>query len=239
MLIYAVKDGVTICHVLVITTAEMAVAMCEAVEKTLHYVYQQAILHAVDDHILAGLEGRDTQMEQQKEERTRIAASSPPPLPLPAMGDYGSDESDDEFGDRRRGSIFDLFPKLSASPSDGEGVGNVADQPASPPQRPQQQPPQQPPQQPQQQDAPAAAHGGQTLVMGYMRQLQAQLSNEELQRFALLLKSYRTGGSFESLTSGLIELYGPLRANLLPGMINFVPSADQARYTQFLTKLKR
>ena len=221
------------CHVLVITTAEMAVAMCEAVEKTLHYVYQQAILHAVDDHILAGLEGRDTQMEQQKEERTRIAASSPPRVPLPAMGDYGSDESDDEFGVTRRGSIFKLFPKLSGG--DDEGVGNSDGQAASllP-----QQPPQQQQQQQQQQQAPQQsqqqAPGGQALVMGYMRQLQSQLSNDELQRFALLLKAYRTGGTFENLTSGLIALYGPLRTNLLPGMINFVPAADQARFEEFL-----
>ena len=81
---------------------------------------------------------------------------------------------------------------------------------------------------------PLSPSSGQSVVQGYLQQLQTHLSNNELHQFLLLVRSHRMGGTFENLMEGLITLYGPLRTYLLPGMISFV--RDATRYAEFLSQ---
>lgn len=224
LFIYVVKQETTMCHVLLVETSEMAVSLCEAIDKTLYHVYTQAILHSLDDHILAGLEGRTTQMEQQAEERQLLEAQQQSLDATAGAAGNDNPQSDDEDANamHRRKSVFELFPRSESPTSPG------ADQPP----KPRTSPPASPV------TSPVSPIESKNVVPDYMRMLQAQLSNEELQHFAILLRNFRTGStSLEALASGLNKLYGPLRRNLLPGMINFIPSSNRVQFQQFVNAL--
>jgi hypothetical protein len=72
------------------------------------------------------------------------------------------------------------------------------------------------------------------VVQDYMRRLQKVLTTTELAQFAVLLRTYREKGGFESFSAQLLELYGEDRKFLLPGMSSFIPKEDKPAFEVFL-----
>eukprot|EP00051_Salpingoeca_urceolata_P009046 m.110908 g.110908 ORF g.110908 m.110908 type:complete len:489 (+) comp16087_c0_seq3:155-1621(+) len=81
---------------------------------------------------------------------------------------------------------------------------------------------------------PASSGDAITVVQDYMAELQKSLDTTELRDFALLLRHYRTEGDFDSFTSKLVELYGPSRQHLVPGLEAFIPPDDKVKFHSFL-----
>jgi len=72
------------------------------------------------------------------------------------------------------------------------------------------------------------------LILDYMHKLYNKLNAEELQRFALLVKSWHSELSFPDFINSVLELYGPERQYLLVGMRPFIPAKDLAYFEQFI-----
>ena len=55
------------CHVLTVSASELAEAVCEAVQNAFQFVHVEAVLHDMDDNIIAGLEKRPTAVQSLAE----------------------------------------------------------------------------------------------------------------------------------------------------------------------------
>lgn len=75
------------------------------------------------------------------------------------------------------------------------------------------------------------------LILDYMRKLYKKLNNEELQRFAMLVKAWHTDLLFSEFCNKVRDLYGPDRKHLLADMRPFIPAKDSAFFENFIRGL--
>lgn len=243
------------CTVVQVPSPEVALAMCEVFENVANFVHQQAILQSVDDNIMAAVEGRSTASQMQRDEDRRLRRMSwavrgtQPETDNPRAGgervgrrgsfkgafkrgdvDLAEGEEDDIFETFAEGRVtrkFDLAApsRLAARPSLVKGF------------RP-------PPAKPRDGGGPAvrpAATPHDTAALEralneYMELLKANLSADEMMQFKVLVSAYRKQGAFRNLSAGLLDLFGPSRKHLLPGLQNFVPKQDAAQYEEFMAR---
>ena len=206
LLITAGQPPKAVCHIVLCHSAEMAGAVVEACDNVLQFVFTQSVLHDMDDQIAAGVEGRQTAAEGKAAERARIAAMEEVlGSPEPGAQDPPGSKSPD-----RRGSVMEFFgtaaPPAQHKPSERRGSS-----------RP-----------------PARAPTEGAIIQEYMKRLQELFNTTELKEFAGLMRQYRTGGGLEVMVGQLVELYGPGRKFLLPGIKDFIPPEDKAQFEVLL-----
>lgn len=234
------------CTVIQVPSPEVALAMCEVFEHVVSFVHQQSILQSVDDHIMAGIEGRDTAIEVRQAEDRRLRRmswairESDPSESGGTPGRFGRRASVRKMFDAERGApdneegeeddVFATFsegraelppPKsrLVARPSLMKGYRPPQSQNGAGPAQPN-----------------AATNRNNAELHAYVDLVKGSLNEDEMRRFKGLVSNYRRGGTFHEFSTSLMNLFGPSRRNLLPGIRNFVPGNDRPECDRFIAR---